>query len=384
MPSLEFLTTHPWLGSPWFQAPVVLVLWITLFLIARRIVLGAFHRMAARTSWTWDDVVVQALSTPLLVTIVASGLLVFDRILPLEPEWDRGFDVLFAFSISLALVLFVDRVTSGILDRFAARSLVLQGARGLIQGILRGLVIGLGLLIFLDSIGISITPILASLGVGSLAVALALQDTLANLFAGLHMIADKPIEPGQMIRLTTGEEGSVTRVGWRSTWIRMAQNNMLIIPNAKLAGGPIINYDLPQREITVNIPVRVHYDSDLEQVERVTLEVAREVQGSVTGAVPSAEPSVRFGELGDSSIQVLVALTASDFGGTGVVKHEFVKRLLARYRREGIVIPYPVRTLDFPSDHAGGLKEALGAGSGAPGPDRPVGFTTPGQPERRS
>ena len=384
MPSLESLTTHPWLTSPWFQAPVVLFLWIILFLIVKRIGLGALHRVAARTSWTWDDVVVRALSTPLLVAIVASGLLVFDRILPLEPEWDRGFDVLFAFSISLALVLFVDRVTSGVLDRFAARSLVLRGARGLIQGILRGLVIGIGLLVFLDSIGISITPILASLGVGSLAVALALQDTLANLFAGLYMIADKPIEPGQMIRLTTGEEGSVARVGWRSTWIRMAQNNMLIIPNAKLAGGAIINYDLPQREITVTVPVRVHYDSDLDQVERVTLEVAREVQRGVQGAVPSAEPAVRFGELGDSSLQVQVALTAADFPGTAVVKHEFVKRLLARYRREGIVIPYPVRSLDFPPGRTGGLKEAFGGGAGAPGPDRPVGFTTPGQPERRS
>src|SRR5690242_4634149 len=201
MPQLPDLTGVSWAASPWVQAPAVLVLWIGVFLIVKRFVLASLRRMAARTSWTWDDVLIDALSKPLLVIILGSGFLVFDRILPLEPEWDRGFDVLFAFSISLALVLFVDRVTRGALDRLSEGSPVLQGARGLIQGGVRGLVIGIGLLVFLDSIGISITPILASLGVGSLAVALALQDTLANLFAGLYMIADKPIEAGQMIRL---------------------------------------------------------------------------------------------------------------------------------------------------------------------------------------
>lgn len=382
MPEVPDLTTIPWLSSPWIQAPAALVLWIAVFLIAKRIVLATLRRMAARTPWAWDDVLIEALSKPLLVTILGSGFLVFDRILPLAPEWDRGFDVLFAFSISLALVLFVDRVTRGVLDRLSAGSPVLQGARGLIQGGVRGLVIGLGLLIFLDSIGISITPILASLGVGSLAVALALQDTLANLFAGLYMIADKPIEAGHMIRLPGGEEGYVTRVGWRSTWIRMPQNNMLVIPNSRLAGGTIINYDLPQPEIAIGVSAGVHYDSDLERVERVTLEVAREVQTTVPGAVPSAEPSVRYQQFGDSSIQLQVGLRAVDFAGSHLVKHEFVKRLQARYRREGIVMPYPIRTLDFPAGLATGLKDVLGGGAPA-APERPVGFTTPGPPATR-
>jgi len=383
MPELSDPSWLSWAASPWVQAPAVLVLWIAVFLIAKRIVLAALRRMSARTPWTWDDVLIEALSKPLLVTILGSGFLVFDRILPLSAEWDRGFDVLFAFSISLALVLFVDRVTRGALDRLSEGSPVLQGARGLIQGGVRGLVIGLGLLIFLDSIGISITPILASLGVGSLAVALALQDTLANLFAGLYMIADKPIEPGHMIRLPGGEEGFVTRVGWRSTWIRMPQNNMLIIPNARLAGGTIINYDLPQPEINVTVAAGVHYDSDLERVEKVTLEVAREVQADAEGAVRSAEPSVRYQQLGDSSIQLQVNLRAVDFAGTGVVRHEFLKRLQARYRREGIVMPYPIRTLDFSAGHAAGLKDVLGSGGGPDGPERPVGFRTPAPPERK-
>src|SRR5258705_2825490 len=205
MPSLQSLMTADWATSLWVQAPAALVFWVAVFSLVRRIGLRLLRRMAARTSWTWDDVLIQALSTPLLISILASGLLVFDRILPLDPEWDRAFDVLFAFAIALALVLFFDRLFKGVLDRMSARSPILTGSRGLIQGGIRVVIIGIGLLIFLDSIGISITPILASLGVGSLAVALALQDTLANLFAGVYMIADKPVEPGQMVRLPTGE-----------------------------------------------------------------------------------------------------------------------------------------------------------------------------------
>ena len=352
-----------WASSPWMQAPAALVLWIAVFLVIKKVVLGAVRKVASRTRWTWDDVLVRSLSTPLLIAILASGLLVFGRILPLQPEWDRAFDVLFAFSIALALVLFVDRATHGVLERLAAGSPVMQGARGLVQAGARGLIIGIGLLIFLDSIGISITPILASLGVGSLAVALALQDTLANLFAGIYMIADKPIEPGHLVKLPTGEEGHVMRVGWRSTWIRLGNNSTLVIPNSRLAGGTIINYDLSDRENAVTVQAGVHFESDLDRVERVTLEGARDVMRTAAGAVPGFEPVLLFQGFGQSAIELLVVLRAREYPAAPKVRHEFVKRLAARYRQEGIVMPYPIRAIDMPS---------------ASPPEKPAGFTQPG------
>src|SRR5262249_3460731 len=148
--------------------------WVILFLVVKRYVLRWLRRVAARTSWTWDDILVRALSGPLLLPILGSGFLIFERILPLSREWDHAFDIVMAAAMALALVLFVDLACRGILDRVAEQNALLQGTRGLIQGMVRGVIIALGLLIFLDSIGISITPILASLGIGSLAVALAL------------------------------------------------------------------------------------------------------------------------------------------------------------------------------------------------------------------
>ena len=346
--------------SNWVLGPLAFILWMIVFLVVKKVVLGALKRVASRTPWAWDDVLVQALSPALLIVIVASGAVVLGRILPLSPEWDRAFDVMWAGSLTLALVLFADRACRGILDRLSERVLILQGARGLVQGIVRGIVIALGFLIFLDNLGISITPILASLGVGSLAVALALRDTLANLFAGIHMIVDKPIEPGHYIRLEGGEEGAVARVGWRSTWIRMAGNNVVIVPNSKLAESVITNFSLPGAELEVKVEVGVHYDSDLDRVEQVTLEVAREVMESVEGGVQGWEPRVRFHTFADSSIGFSVVLRVNGYDAIPGLRHEFVKRLRTRYRREGIVIPFPIRTLDFPPDRPHDL---IGPGS---------------------
>jgi small-conductance mechanosensitive channel len=366
------------LASPWILGPAVFLVWTGTLLLAWRVLARVLHRVAARTAWTWDDVLIRSLNAPLGIAAVCSGLLVVGRVLPLTPEWDRAFDVLLQAALSVALVLFADRLSRGTLDRLAARSAALQGARGLIQAGVRGLLIGIGLLIFLDSIGVSITPILASLGVGSLAVALALQDTLANLFAGVYMVADKPIEPGHMVRLETGEEGTIVKIGLRNTWIRTLPNNMVIVPNTKLASSTLINYSLLDPETAVLVNLGVRYGSDLEQVERVTLEVARETQRAVPGAVAGFEPQVRFHTFAESSIGLTVVLRAREFAATHAVRHDFVKRLHARYDREGIVIPFPIRTLDLPPD----LRARLG---GAPGPGGPAGgAAVPAAPPGRS
>src|SRR5262245_33148482 len=118
MPS--FLADTPigdWLSSPWLIGAATFLIWMVLFLLVRRFVLRSLTRMAARTSWTWDDVMVKALSGPLLLAILASGLLVSERILPLSPEWDRALDVLLTASLALGLVVFADRVFRGLLDR---------------------------------------------------------------------------------------------------------------------------------------------------------------------------------------------------------------------------------------------------------------------------
>jgi small-conductance mechanosensitive channel len=334
--------------SPWVQGGLAFAVWILVFTMAHRVLMRMLRRMAARTAWTWDDVLIGALRLPTTIAIFASGLVVMGRIMPLEPEWDRAFDILLAGAFVLAIILFVDYSTKGLLDRLSQTQTVLQGARGLVQGAVRGLIIGIGLLIFLDSIGISIAPILASLGVGSLAVALALQETLANVFAGFHLIADKPIEAGHFIRLQSGEEGHVVRVGWRSTWITTPQNNTVVVPNAKLSGAVLTNFDLPTSEAIFTIDITVSQSSDPDLVERVTFETAREALATIPGATRGFEPVVRFIGYGDSGLRLTLGLSAVSLRDSHHVRSDALKRLTVAYRRAGIVIPFPTRTIDAP------------------------------------
>ncbi|MCI0410908.1 MAG: mechanosensitive ion channel family protein [Acidobacteria bacterium] len=365
----SFLADSPldgYLNSPWLLGPVVFILWVFLFMAVKRYALKWMQRAAERTAWTWDDVLVRSLSGPLLLPILASGLLILERILPLSPEWDRAFDIVMAGAMALALVLFVDLACRGVLDRLSEKHAVLQGARGLVQGMIRGIIIALGILVFLDSIGISITPILASLGIGSLAVALALKDSLANLFAGIQIILDKAIEPGHFIRLEGGIEGTVTRMSWRTTRIQTAVNSTVLVPNAKLTESLITNFNLPEPEVDVRVEVGVHFDSDLERVEQVTLEVAREIQRLHPEAAEGFEPKVRYERFGESSINLVVVNRARNHNGSAGLRHHLIKSLHLRYAREGIIMPFPTRTLDLPPERSESLRERFIAGGDIP------------------
>jgi small-conductance mechanosensitive channel len=355
-----------YLNSPWLLGPLVFILWVAIFMVIKRYVLRALQRAAERTAWTWDDVLVRALSGPLLLPIMASGLLVFERILPLSPEWDRAFDIVMAGAMVLALVLFMDLACRGVLDRLAEKQPVLLGARGLVQGVIRGVIIAVGILVFLDSVGISITPILASLGIGSLAVALALKDSLANLFAGIQLILDKTIEPGHFIRLEGGLEGTVTRMSWRTTRILTAANSTVVVPNSKLTESLITNFHLPEPEVDARVELGVHFDSDLEQVEKVTLEVAREVQRAYPEAIAGFEPRVRYTGFGESSINLVVINRASNQDGSLRLRHHLIKSLQRRYAREGIIMPFPTRTLDLPPERSDELRERFLPGGDIP------------------
>jgi len=202
----------------------------------------------------------------------------------------------------------------------------------------------IGGLVLLDSLGVAITPLLTALGVGGLAVALALQDTLTNLFAGVHILASRKVQPGDFIQLDNGMQGYVVDTNWRNTIIRQLPNNILVVPNATVASSIVTNYHLPEHEMSVTVACGVSYESDLEHVERVAAEVGREVMLEVEGAVPRHEPVIRFTDFGGSSVNFNVGLRASDVSAQALIIHEFIKRLHSRYAQEGIDTSSPTAT----------------------------------------
>ena len=185
-----------------------------------------------------------------------------------------------------------------------------------------------------------------ALGISGLAVALALQDTLGNLFAGVQIIMSRQIRPGDYIALADGEEGAVTDIQARNTTIRtFPERNRVLVPNSILASTVVTNYSLPRRRLFITLPVGVAYDSDLERVEAVTLDVAKQVLSDVEGGLTDEAPFVRYEEFSDFSINFLLRVPVQQFTDQFLVRHELVKRLHERYGAEGIEIPFPIRTV---------------------------------------
>lgn len=263
---------------------------------------------------------------------------------------------LFSYILFTVIILSITRVAARTINGFI--SLHIESSQQklpkttLLNTILNVIIYAMGVLVVLQYYGISIAPILTAMGVGGMAVALALQETLANIFSGLHLILSKQLRLDDYIKLSTGEEGRVTDITWRFTTIVPAGGgNMIVIPNQKIASSNITNYSMPRKDIVISIPVGVAYDSDLDKVERVTLDVAKEVMAQIDKDV-KMEPAVRFHTFGESSIDFNVVLHSSYFEHQFLLKHEFIKALTRRYREEGIEIPYPTRTVLQPEEPA--------------------------------
>lgn len=263
---------------------------------------------------------------------------------------------LFSYILFTVIILSITRVAARTINGFISLHIENSPQKlpktTLLNTILNVVIYAMGVLVVLQYYGISIAPILTAMGVGGMAVALALQETLANIFSGLHLILSKQLRLDDYIKLSTGEEGRVTDITWRFTTIVPAGGgNMIVIPNQKIASSNITNYSMPRKDIVISIPVGVAYDSDLDKVERVTLDVAKEVMAQIDKDV-KMEPAVRFHTFGESSIDFNVVLHSSYFEHQFLLKHEFIKALTRRYREEGIEIPYPTRTVLQPEEPA--------------------------------
>jgi len=350
---LEYL---PESVPPWLAISVGYLLVLIICILLKAIILARIEKLVSKTPFFMDSLFVSSLKRPLDIIILAGSLLVLHSLLEIYFPDLIKIDVLISYSTKIllvvALILFAERFASGAIKHYATTSEVLRNSSSMATGVARVLILGLGSLIILGTLGVSITPVIASLGITSLAVALALQPTLENFFSGVQLLADKPIRVGDYIELESGEQGFVEKIGWRSTWIKMLPNNTVIMPNSVLAQSKIINYFYPAKELSVPVDVGVHYDSDLEHVERVTVEVAKEILRTHAMGVPTFEPFMNYHTFDNSSINFTVILRGQEYFNRFFITSAFIKALHKRYREEGIVIPYPIRAVNLSQESA--------------------------------
>jgi len=329
----------------WIAPAAALVIAVALGYLAKFVIVRKITQLSARTETDLDDLIVGAIERHIPFWFLVGGAVFAARLAPITSAHE-----LFARHVASALfVLSLSFVAANLLTGLVERTTKKAGATfvsaSLTRNVLRGAILVVGGMMVLSQLGVKIEPLLTALGVGSLAVALALQPTLSNLFAGLHITIAKPLRIGDFIELENGVQGFVVDIGWRATKLREPQNNVVIVPNARLVEMVAKNYSLPETDQTVLLAVGVSYGSDLAQVERVALEVAREVLRRQPEANPDFGPVVRFNGFGDSSVNFVLVFRSRLFTDRGIIIHELIKALKARFDAEGIEIPFPQRVV---------------------------------------
>jgi len=324
---------------------ILIILGVYIFnRILHAILCKYIKKLTQKTKSDLDDEILKLVQKPVHRGVMFIGIYIALRTLTvLEPyaTWIKG---IFFVLIVLTLTSAVSRMFSALITAWFRKQKRFAKTPELITKIIAVIVYVIALLMIFSHFGVEITPLLATLGVGGLAVGLALQNTLSNLFAGLHIISDQPINVGDFVEVE-GISGYVEDIGWRSTRIRTLGNNYIIIPNAKLAESVITNLNMPQQEMSAGVKCGVGYDQDLEKVEKITLDVAKKIQNSVEGAVKGHEPGMRYKNFGDSNIEFSVYLRVKSRSDKTRVIHEFIKALKKEYDKNKIEISYPVRKI---------------------------------------
>jgi small-conductance mechanosensitive channel len=260
------------------------------------------------------------------------GIAVADNIMDLPDIVKPHMQMIFYNVLTFTITLFIAHLISAFLQYKLSNSNLRNGSTSILATVINVGVYAIGIILILDAHGISISPLLTALGVGGLASALALQDTLSNLFSGITTLVSKQIRIGDYIKLSTGASGRVTDMNWRNTTLRTSTGNMIIVPNKSIAASTLMNYEQPLAECTITIPLTITYGSNLEQVESVTLETARHILANSQYGVTGFEPAVRYKELGEYGIAFDVVLRIKNVVDEGILKHQFIKAIYQAYQ----------------------------------------------------
>lgn len=327
----------------WIEPLATITLGLVLGSIFKKFLVSRLKSLSLKNDWESDDVIINAIDSVIVFWffLAFSTIAIGNANLP-GPE-DLYQKIISAFLI-ISISFTSSKIVLGLLDVWSKTNKSLPST-GIFKGLTNFAIFSLGILFILQSFGISITPLITALGVGGLAVSLALKDTLSDLFGGINILLSKTMQEGDYVQLDNGYQGYVENVGWRYTTIRERANNIISIPNSVLSGSISKNFSSMDSAFRVPIQIGVSYDSDLDHVEKVALEVANDLYEDLDCISKSYKPVIRFREFADSSINFFIYFQGKNFGDHNTILNTFIKKLHKRFRQEKIDIPYPIRTL---------------------------------------
>jgi len=312
---------------------------LVLFIITKYIM-----ALARKTTTKLDDDIIESVDKPFSILIFLGGIRL--ALLPLGLS-ANVFDIivksnytLMAIIVSFTLLAVVN-IVHEYLNKRAQKTksnfddqLIMLSKR-----IVKVILFIVVLLVILSIWQVQIGPFLAGLGIGGIAIAFALQNTLGNIFGGVSMILDRSIKVGDIIKLDSGEFGTVYDVGLRATRIKTFDNEILIMPNGKLADSKIHNFVLPDRSIRVTVDFGVQYGADPEFVKKIAVEEVNKVHE----VMKEPAPWILFNEMADSALTFTIRFWVDDLSKKFDAHQEAITRIYRRLYKEGIGIPFPQR-----------------------------------------
>lgn len=239
--------------------------------------------------------------------------------------------------------VFVSKLATNVLQLYSFHNETSVSLTSLFEYLTKVLIFSIGFLIIIQSIGIKITALITAFGIGSLSIGLAFQNTLSNLISGVNIIISRKIRPNDYIKLQEGEEGYVQDVELKYTTIKDIYNNITVIPNSKIIDGSFKNYTLENTSIILTIKIGISYDSDLEKVEQLTLQIAKNILQTVEGGDKDFEPFLRYENFDYFSINLLVFLKINEYFDKFLITHEFIKNIHKSYQEANIKMAYPLK-----------------------------------------
>ena len=356
---MTFVLAQFGLGDqPWVDPVVSIAVVLISMVVAGLVHLAVFPlimHLAHRTPTELDGILIQAVRWPLNVGIVVLGIYLSLTLTLDLPGGLQGFINIAARATGalLFVVLFGRMVSRGMDWAIEEQGKKVRGNVDtrlllMLRRVLVAMIYGLGLLLVINTLGIPISPLIAGLGLGGVAVALAIQPTLSNLFAGTYVMTEGVVSPGDYIEMEGGVAGYVLEVGWRSTRLRTWSNTLVVVPNARFAETIITNYYEPTPPVNVYLTCGVSYDSDLVRVEAVSMEVMTKVLDSSPHGVREYGVYFGFENFGESNVDFWLFVQARDRLASFELRSELMRELHRRFDEEGIVINYPVRSIQFP------------------------------------
>jgi small-conductance mechanosensitive channel len=323
---------------PWWLLLGYVIFWLLVAILVRSVLRRSLTRVAHAHPTELSEVLAASLPRPAGAAVFLVALAAGLRLAPLpEPRLVIAHKLL-AVALAVIGVSALMRVGLRSIEAYGRSNPGLRSSAGMGKAVVWVTGLGFDAVLISEALGISLAPALTALGVGSLAVALAVQDTLSNFFSGLYIVVDKPVRPGDFIRVDPTYEGYVESIGWRSTHLRTLSNNLVVIPNATLSKAIITNYTLPTPHVASNVRIDVAADADVDRVEDVLADEAKravDVPGIAEAPLPSVALAPGFV---DGGIAFTVSFYVRAFNEQGNVQHAIRKRLARRLKKEGIAL----------------------------------------------